>query len=174
MQTFLYDLNINERVGPIREGYFTVDGVRPTLPSHVVEIEVVYPEKPNFNPQTQTIDYLEYLNLSELKFKKGYVVRDLTQQEIDAMNQPQIEPVPETCTPRQFRLSLLEFNIDPDFITSFIEQLSDPIESKKIMIIWEYANSFERNDPLINQFGELLNIDSETIDNIFRKAITYL
>ena len=25
-----------------------------------------------------------------------------------------------------------------------------------------------------NQFGELLNIDSETIDNIFRKAITYL
>ena len=68
----------------------------------------------------------------------------------------------------------MEFDIDPDFITSFIEQLSDPIESKKIMIIWEYANSFERNDPLINQFGELLNIDSETIDNIFRKAITYL
>lgn len=174
MQTFLYDLNINERVGPIREGYFTVDGVRPTLPSHVVEIEVVYPEKPSYDVLTQTIDYREFLDLPNLKFVKGYVVRDLTQEEIDNLNNSQKEYVPESCTPRQFRLALLDFDIDPDFITQFINQIPDLDERKRIMIIWEYANTIERYDPLIEQFAQLLNVDSNTVDEIFKKSITYI
>jgi hypothetical protein len=151
-----------------------VDGQRPSLGYPIVEIEIVYLETPTYDALTQTIDYKEFLDLPNLKFVKGYVVRDLTQEEIDANNQQSKPYVPETCTPRQFRLALLDFDIDPDYITSFIEQIQDVNERKRILIIWEYANSIERNDPLITQFAQLLNIENETIDDIFRQAITYV
>lgn len=174
MQTYLYNLETNQRVGPIREGHFLVDGVRPQLDFPIVEIEIVHIERPNYNQSTQTIDYKEFLDLDNLQFKKGYVVRDLTQEEIDNLNNSQKEYVPESCTPRQFRLALLDFDIDPDFISQFINQISDLNERKRIMIIWEYSNSIERYDPLIEQFAELLNVDTDTVDEIFKRAITYI
>jgi hypothetical protein len=174
MQTFLYNLETSQREGPIRDGYFMVDGQRPSLGYPIVEIEIIYPETPTYDVLTQTIDYKEFLDLPNLKFVKGYVVRDLTQEEIDANNQQPKPYVPETCTPRQFRLALIDFDIDPDYITSFIEQIQDVNERKRILIIWEYANSIERNDPLITQFAQMLNVDEQTIDEIFRRAITYI
>jgi hypothetical protein len=174
METFLYNIETNERIGSIRNGYFMVDGQRPTLEYPIVEIEIVYPDKPSYDISTQTIDYKEFLDLPNLKFVKGYVVRDLTQQEIDANNQQQGPFIPDTCTPRQFRLALLDFNIDPDYITNFIQQMEDLDQRKRILIIWEYSNSIERNDPLISQFAQLMNIDNETVDNIFRQALTYV
>jgi hypothetical protein len=174
METFLYNTQTNERIGPTREGYFLVDGIRPQLDYPVVEIEIVYPETPLYDPSTQTIDYREYLDIPNLQYVKGYVVRDLTQEEIDNLNNSQKEYVPESCTPRQFRLALLDFNIDPDFITQFISQIPDLDERKRIMIIWEYSNSIERYDPLIEQFAQLLNVDSDTVDEIFKKSITYI
>jgi hypothetical protein len=174
MQTFLYNLETSQREGPIRDGYFMVDGQRPSLGYPIVEIEIVYPETPTYDALTQTIDYKEFLDLPNLKFVKGYVVRDLTQQEIDNLNNSQKEYIPESCTPRQFRLALLDFNIDPDFITQFISQIPDLDERKRIMIIWEYSNSIERYDPLIEQFAQLLNVDSDTVDEIFKKSITYI
>lgn len=173
MLTYLYNTETEQRVGPIREGYFTVDGVRPELPYPIVEIEIVSISPPPYDSLTQTIDYREWLDLQKLQYIKGYVVRNLTQQEIDDMNKPTVEYIPESVTPRQFRLALLDYNIDPDYITNFIAQLPDPDEKKRISIIWEYANSIERNDPLIEQFAQLLNVDSDTVDNIFKTAITY-
>jgi hypothetical protein len=174
METFLYNTDTNERVGPIRQGYFTVDGVRPNLEPPIVEIEIIYPETPSYDRSTQTIEYKEFLDLPNLKFVKGYVVRNLTQEEIDANNNQPGAYVPETCTPRQFRLALLDFDIDPDYITNFIEQIQDVEQRKRILIIWEYANSIERYDPLITQFAQMLNVDDQTIDEIFKRAITYL
>ena len=151
-----------------------MDGQKPTLEYPIVEIEVVYPETPPYDVLTQTIDYKEFLDLPNLKYVKGYIIRSLTQNEIIANNQQQIETVPESCTPRQFRLALLDFNIDPDYITNFIQQIEDLDQRKRILIIWEYSNSIERNDPLIDQFAQLLNVDNLTVDEIFKKAVTYV
>jgi hypothetical protein len=174
METFLYNTQTNERIGPIRQGYFTVDGIRPYLEPPVVEIEIVYPEKPNYDSSTQTIDYREYLDLPNLQFKKGYVVRNLTQQEIDVMNQPPPVYVPDSCTPRQFRLGLLDYGIDPDSITNMILQIPDENERKRVYITWEYAVIIERNNPLIIQFAQQLNVSEQGIDEIFTYANQYL
>lgn len=173
MQTFLYNLDTNERTGPIRDGYFTVDGVRPTLPDNVVEIEIVNLETPVYDPQLQRLNYREYLDLTNRQFVKGYDVINLTQEEIDDLNSLPDPTLPETCTPRQFRLSLLDFGIDPDLIDQTIQSIPDLDERKRVQIIWEYANSIERNDPLINQFALMLNVPSQTVDDIFRIAVTY-
>ena len=171
MQNFLYNIETGKREGPIREGHYTVDGIRVNVTHPLVELEIVTRESPPYDNTTQTIDYQEFVDISNLQFVKGYVVRNLTQEEINQNNQPY--PVPQTCTPRQFRLSLLDYGIDPDYITSFIQQMPNQTESKRIMIIWEYANSFERNDPLISQFASLLSVSEEIVDNIFRQAVTY-
>ena len=174
MQTFLYNLDTNKQEGPIRDGYFTVDGQRPTLPSNFVEVEIVYPPQPNYDPSTQKLNYIEYLDLLNQQFVKTYEVVNLTQEELDSLSSSQNPFVPESCTPRQFRLALLDFGIDPDSITTIINSLPDPDEKKRVSIIWEYSNSIERYDPLIMQFAQILSVPTETVDDIFIRAITYI
>jgi hypothetical protein len=174
METFLYNTQTNERIGPTREGYFLVDGIRPQLDYPVVEIEIVYPETPLYDPSTQTIDYQEYLDIPNLQYVKGYVVRNLTQEEINSINQQPLVYVPDTCTPRQFRLGLLDYGIDPDSITNMILSIEDEVERKRVLITWEYAIIIEKNNPLITQFAQQLNVSQEGIDEIFRLGNLYL
>lgn len=173
MQTFLYNLETNKQEGPIREGYFTVDGQRPTLIYPIVEIEIVNNENPIFDSSTQKLVYSEYLDLDNKKFIKGYVVVDLTPEEIENLNSQPTYGVPETCTPRQFRLALLDFGIDPDSISQIIDSFPDPEQRKRISIIWEYSNSIERADPLIEEFARIMSVPVQTVDAIFVQANSY-
>jgi len=77
------------------------------------------------------------------------------------------------CTPRQFRLGLLDYGIDPDTITNMISQVPDLDERKRILITWEYAVLIEKNNPLIVNFAQLLGVDQSGIDEIFRLANQY-
>lgn len=173
MQTFLYNTDTNERIGEIRNGYYLVDGVRPNLPSNIVELVIYDIPRPEYNPSIEKLVYTEYVDLSTQQYVKGYVVQNMTQQEIDDYNDSLKPYVPEICTPRQFRLALLDYQIDPDTITQIISNIPDTEERKRVMIIWEYSNSIERNDPLIDQFAQILGVTSQTVDAIFRQAITY-
>lgn len=173
MQTFLYNTDINERISEIRNGYYMVDGVRPNLPSNIIELVIYDIPRPEYNPNIEKLVYTEYVDLSTNQYVKGYIVQNMTQQEIDDYIKSLTPYVPEICTPRQFRLALLDFQIDPDTITQIISNIPDEDEKKRIMIIWEYSNSIERNDPLIDQFAQILGVSSQTVDAIFRQAITY-
>ena len=46
MKTTFYDIIKKERVGEYRNGYYMVDGKRPTLPPNLVELEVVQESPP--------------------------------------------------------------------------------------------------------------------------------
>lgn len=46
MKTILYNTDTKQPVnGVIRNGFYLVDGIRPTLPSNIVELEVIEPTK---------------------------------------------------------------------------------------------------------------------------------
>ncbi len=167
MRTFFYYLDTGEW-GPFRNGPYMVDGKPGVLPDNIVEIEYVENPYPVFDASSQISERTDYLDLSQKKYFINYTVRDLTREEIDAM-----KPKFYECTPRQFRLGLLDYGIDPDFITSMINQIPDPEERKRVLITWEYAVLIEKNNPLILSFAQTLGVDQDGIDEIFRLANTY-
>ena len=72
--------------------------------------------------------------------------------------------VPTSVTARQVRLLLLQNNLLDD-----VEALIQT-QDQSVKIQWEYATQFERNDPLLNQMAETLNISQEELDQFFIDA----
>ena len=85
-----------------------------------------------------------------------------TQAEVDAQIQKQ--DVPQSVTPRQARLALLE--------AGFLDQVEAAVETigGATKITWEYATVFLRDDPMIATLGALLNLTSAQIDALFIRA----
>jgi len=164
MRTFLYYTDTGVW-GPFRNGRYMVDGKPGELPDNIVEIEEIISSYPNYDHNLQTIERVETLDLDQKKYFIDFVVRDLTQQEIEDR-----KPSYNQCTPRQFRLGLLDFGIDPDYITSIIQQIPNEEERKRVLITWEYAVLIEKNNPLIIEFAQVLNVSQSDIDEIFRLA----
>jgi hypothetical protein len=167
MRTFLYYTDTGVW-GPFRNGPYLVDGKPGELPNNIVEIEYVEGLYPNYDQDTQTVERTENMDLNQNKYFVNYTVRNLTPQEIEDM-----KPKFTECTPRQFRLGMLDYGIDPDNITSMIQQIPDEEERKRVLITWEYAVSIEKNNPLIQQFAQVLGVSSSGVDEIFRLANQY-
>jgi hypothetical protein len=167
MRTFLYYTDTGVW-GPFRNGRYMVDGKPGELPDNVVEIEYVEGNYPNYDFDTQTVERSEGMDLNEKKYFVTYSVRNLTSEEIENR-----KPKYGECTPRQFRLGLLDFGIDPDSITNMIQQIPDEEERKRVMITWEYAVMIEKNNPLILQFAQILGFSTSDVDEIFRLANQY-
>lgn len=81
------------------------------------------------------------------------------------------KPVPQSVTPRQLRLALIDSNISLDNIISMINKIPDSQQKTKALTEWEYATKFERKHPLINTIGLQLKLSEEQIDELFRTAI---
>ena len=71
--------------------------------------------------------------------------------------------IPKTITLRQARLYLLSIGLLDD-LENIINQ------NRAYQIEWEYANSIERDTPLVKILGQTLNLDDEQIDNMFMEA----
>lgn len=165
MKTFFYNLETGEK-GEFRNEPYTVDGQPGVLPAHLVELTLVEDPYPNYSTETQYVTRKDVLDLSLKEWRIGYTVNDLTQEEIEARE----DSLNSSCTPKQFRLALLEFGIDPDSITSMIQAISDPNERKAAIITWEYAVFIEKDHPLIKQFASILGVDRVGINQIFARA----
>lgn len=71
--------------------------------------------------------------------------------------------IPKTLTLRQARLYLLSIEL--------LDDLEKIINQNRIYKIeWEYANTIERDSPLVKILGEALKLDDLSIDNIFIEA----
>lgn len=73
-------------------------------------------------------------------------------------------PVPESITPRQCRLWLLQQNLLSSVEASIAQA------SEEVKISWEYANEFQRNDPILKQFATMLGLSDQAIDDFFIAA----
>jgi len=80
-------------------------------------------------------------------------------------------PVPQTVTPRQFRLALLMSGISLSTIEAMIDSLPEPDKSIT-RITWEYSIEFQRNNPLLNAMAPNLGFTQQQIDELFQLAST--
>jgi hypothetical protein len=169
MQTFLYNLNTQQREGPIREGRYLVDGQPGPLPDYLVELEivVVVPDPP-YDPATQTLEHRAYADLANNKWYEENYVRDLTEEEIE---QRKAKP-PNTCSPRQLRLALIQSGISLSAVQGFIDGIGDPVQKEIAIVEWEYALEIVRGHPLVQAIAANLNLTEQQIDDIFTLAVT--
>ena len=84
MKTILYNTGNQEITQHAKEGYYLVDGVRPTLPSEIVELTEVEEIQPSYNAETQRLTSSWVIDLSTLEYRKEFTVVDLTPKELAA------------------------------------------------------------------------------------------
>lgn len=169
METFLYDTIAQKKIGESRIGPYMVDGKPGILPDHIVELTITRPPNPSHDPEIQTIEYREYIDLNNKEYVIESYVRDLSYQEIeDRKPKP-----PNSCTPRQFRLALIQSNIDMNAIETMLNNIPNEMQRKIALIEWEYSIEIKRNHPLISSFASQLNISDQQLDQIFILANTF-
>lgn len=144
-----------------------VDGLPGVLPDYLVELEIENLPNPSYDSATQTLEYNAYADLVNKKWIQETVIRNLTSDEIE-QRRPKIRAV----SPRQIRLAILQSGLSLQQIDSIINNIADSTAKIKAQVEWNYAIQFERDHPLIAQFGAALNLTSAQIDAIFNLAKT--
>lgn len=92
MITVLYDKTTQQTFGPMREGHYLVDGKPPVLPDNIVELTVVDPPAPSFNPDTQTLTYSDfYADLINNTWTRTITVVDLSAGQIQQLAMMRIQ-----------------------------------------------------------------------------------
>jgi len=105
--------------------------------------------------------------LVEGVWRQTWSVRDFTQEELEQQRQASI---PQSITPRQARLALLQAGLLSQ-VDPAINSLESPAK-ETAQIEWEYATSIERSSEWINQLGGALGLDATGIDDLFKTAST--
>lgn len=167
MQTFLYNLNTQKREGEIREGRYLVDGQPGPLPDFLVELEIEKRPDPTYDPATQTLESRSFADLTNLKWINETYVRNLTQDEIDQ----RLPKPPDTCTPRQLRIALIQTGISPSTIDNQIDAIPDPVQKEIARAEWEYALEIKKQHPLVAMMAANLNLTDQQVNDIFSLAV---
>jgi len=90
-------------------------------------------------------------------------IRPYTPEEIAAIeNAP--TTVPQSVTPRQVRLLLLQQGL-LDGVEAMIAA-----SDQATQITWQYASTFNRNDPLLDALAARLGLTSQQVDQFFIAA----
>jgi len=76
-----------------------------------------------------------------------------------------------SVTARQIRLALIANAISLASIDTALDTLEEPTKSLA-KIEWEYAGSFDRNNPLVETVGQLLEFTSSQLDDLWVYAGT--
>jgi hypothetical protein len=73
-------------------------------------------------------------------------------------------------TARQLRLMLLSIGITPAMVDAEIAAIADPPDRTAAQIEWEYASSYERTHPLIDQMAAAFSLPPEQVDALWIAA----
>jgi hypothetical protein len=86
--------------------------------------------------------------------------------------EPVVEPVPESVGPAQIRLALLDlYGVTDEMIRGAIDQFPEPNRSRAL-VLYDYSAEFRRGNPFVAAIGQMLGINDEQVDDLFRYAIT--
>lgn len=127
--------------------------------------ETVYSKE---TKQELKVDYLgaikdEHTLLVPKQFDKWDEISKNWIEDIDLKKEYEKSLIPKTITLRQARLYLLSIGL--------LDDLEDIIsQNRAYQIEWEYANSIERESPLVKILGETLNLGETAIDDMFMEA----
>ena len=145
-----------------------VDGQPGALPDFIVELEIEKRPDPTYDYATQTLENRAFADLTNLKWVEETYVRDLSQQEID-QRKPKL---PDTCTPRQLRIALIQSGISLATIENQIDSISDSVQREIARAEWEYALEIKKEHPLVDMIAVNLNLTEKQVDDIFVLAVT--
>lgn len=83
-----------------------------------------------------------------------------------------VEPVvvPDSISPRQIRLWLIDNNISLSSVENAINSIVNENLREKTLVEWEFSPYIERDHPMINNIGAALGLTSEQIDQAFIQA----
>ena len=76
--------------------------------------------------------------------------------------------VPQVVTMRQTRLALLSIGL-LDQVEPAIDAMDEPARTVA-KIEWDYSSEVHRDNPFVNSLGEMLGLDSGSIDALFATA----
>ena len=82
---------------------------------------------------------------------------------------PIVPVVPQSVTPRQARLALLQIG-KLDAVSAALAAMPDPAQRTAAQIEWEYATVIERNSPLVTSLAAGLGLTATDIDALFETA----
>lgn len=82
------------------------------------------------------------------------------------------DPVPHTITARQARLWLVQHGIVLSSIDAAIESITDAVTRESVRVEWEYGTDVRRASQWLAALGPALGLDSDTLDQAFREAVT--
>ncbi len=82
---------------------------------------------------------------------------------------PIVPVVPQSVTPRQARLALLQIG-KLDAVSAALAAIPDPAQRTAAQIEWEYAAVIERNSPLVTSLAAGLGLTAADIDALFEAA----
>jgi len=152
MKTLLYNIQTNQ-VGSIRQGEYLVDGKKPKLPSHIVELQVVEQERPSI-PDTQKLSAEWVVDLENKEYRQEYTIYEKTKEEI----------APHVITKAQGLLMLDQLGLYEQFITQ-IEGMT-----KREKIVFEATKEWEYDNALVNKFVEAFGFSEDQKMDFFIEA----
>ena len=83
---------------------------------------------------------------------------------------PQEEQLLDALTARQIRLGLVLNGISLDQVGAAIDAIENDQDRAVAKVEWEWASSFERNHPLLQQVGASLGLSEDQIDAMWEQA----
>lgn len=124
----------------------------------------VIADQPVIDEATQAAELVPIEQCEQIggQWVRGWVVRDLTAEEIDAKQKALI---PFEISARQARLALLSINKLADVDTA-INAMPSP-QKEQARIEWEYASKVERNHPFVESLAAGLALSSQEVDQLF-------
>lgn len=85
---------------------------------------------------------------------------------------PDTGPVPESISPMQARLWLVQHGISLADIDAAIESIADQQTRETVRVQWEYGLEVFRSSAWLAALGPALGMDDATLDQAFREAAT--
>lgn len=90
--------------------------------------------------------------------------------DFDAETWQEPAPVLPTITARQCRLMLLNVGITPAMVEAEIAAIEDAGDRERARVEWEYASTYERDHPLIDQMAEAFELPAPQVDALWIAA----
>ena len=70
----------------------------------------------------------------------------------------------------QLLLALDTIDVSEDEVQAVIDAIEDDAERKRVSIYWHNSMTFNRGHPLIEQFAEAFELDSDDVDKLWQAA----
>lgn len=119
----------------------------------------------------------DYIDAPELPYDHEFGVSDYkyldgkyNKVDANAINEMTVgEIVPEKITKLQLKIQLVRMGFDLQIIENAIDTLPEP-QKTIAKLSWTEATNFYRDNDMIESVGQILNLTSEQIDELFINA----